>query len=152
VAERVNVPGGGGDCAECLLEPSVADGHLIDHVFVVRCGLVTHAPAAIQELNLSIIVQRFHSLPLSLIGLIPPPVQKGNLNNGELVSGVFGQLLNNSINGILHTGQLRRHVTTIIVVIDSLEPSNIIMGVWDEVDGDAGCGLSFKVGVVVMCF
>ncbi len=152
MAEWVDVPGGGGDCAEGLLEPSVADGHLVDHIFVVRRGLVTHAPAAIKELNLAIIVERLHSLSLGLIGLVPPPVQEGNFNDRELVSRVLGQLLNHGINSVLHTCHLRGHIATIIVVINSLQPSNIVMRVWDQVNGDAWCGLCLKIGMVVMCF
>ncbi len=87
--ERINVPGCSWDCSEGLLKPSVADGHLVDDIFVVRSSLIRHAPASIQKLNLTICIKCFHFVSLGFVGLVPPSVQKGNLYNRELVSGIF---------------------------------------------------------------
>ena len=48
------------------------------------------------------------------------------------------KFLNNGIDGVLNTCKLSSHVSSIEVVIDSFEPSDIIMGVGDEMNGEVG--------------
>ena len=49
------------------------------------------------------------------------------------------QLGNNSINGVLNSSPLDVLLTAIVVLVDGFEPSNIIMRMGDEMNGDVGC-------------
>jgi hypothetical protein len=60
------------------------------------------------------------------------------------------QLGNHSVDGVLYSSKLRPHVSSIEVVVDSFEPSDIVMRVGDKMDGE--CRAIGGVGFMVMLF
>jgi hypothetical protein len=90
----------------------------------------------------------FHGISFLCSGLVPPSVQKGHLNDSELIFWMFSEFLDDGVDGVLDSSELGSHVSSVEVVVDCLEPSDIIMGVGDEMNGK---GRSvFGVFLVVM--
>ena len=135
VAEGVDVPGHAGDVVEGLLQPAQPHRHLVHEVLVVHARLVRHAPARVHELQLSLLHQGPHPLPLTLGGLVPPAVEEGHLDDRELVVRVIGELLHDSVDRVLHPRELGAHVGPVEVVVDRLEPAHVVVRVGDQVHG-----------------
>lgn len=74
MSKRVDMPSDRWYATECFLEPSVTDSHLINYIFVIRSGLIRHAPAPIDKLDLAVLVKLLHLVSLCLCGLVPPSV------------------------------------------------------------------------------
>jgi hypothetical protein len=68
--------------------------------------------------------------------LIPPTIEEGHLHNGKFIFGMVDQLAYHSINSILDSCELSAHIASVKIIIDGLEPSYIIMGMGDKVDGE----------------
>ncbi len=130
------MPGSGGDIVECIFEPAESYSHLVNKVLVIHVGLIRHAPSSVDEMQLSSSNNVPHLLALLISGLIPPPVKEGNLHNRELVLRMFVKLTDDSVNGVLHSCKLGAHVASVVIVINRLEPSNIIMRMRDDMDSD----------------
>lgn len=77
---------------------------------------------------------------MSFIGIVPPSVEEGSLNDCELVLGVGRKLGDNSVDGVLDSGPLDVLPAAVVVFVDGFEPSDIVMRVGDEMDGDVGVG------------
>ena len=58
-------------------------GHLIDDVNIVGYGLVVHAPATIDKLQLTIFNQVFYLISTCFILRIPPSMKESNLDEDE---------------------------------------------------------------------
>ena len=97
------MPANGRNYSERVLNPSEANRHLVDDVFVVGIGFIRHAPSGIDELNLTIFNMALDKVSLGLVSIIPPSVQEGNFNDGELVGWIVGELAHHRVDGILHT-------------------------------------------------
>lgn len=149
MTEGIDVPGDLGHVVESVLQPAQTDSHLVDEVLVVHVGLVRHAPPRIDKLYLSIGHQSLHLLLLPVGGLVPPSVEEGHFDDGELVFGVLRQFADNCVDGVLHSCELRPHVAAVEIVVDSFEPSDIVVGVGNEVNGEGGIG---RVDFVVVLF
>ena len=144
------MPGHTRHIVERFLEPSQAHSHLIDKVLIVHIRLVRHAPASIDELQLSISHNSLHLLLLLVSCRVPPPIKKGNLHNRKLVLRMFVQLTHYRIDSILHACKLSAHISSIEVVVDSLEPANIIMRVRNQMHGQIRS--TGQVGFFVVLF
>ena len=60
-----------------------SEGHLIDDVGVVGCGLVVHAPSAVDEFETTVVNQVAHDVLLLLRLLLPPLREEGHLHVDE---------------------------------------------------------------------
>ncbi len=58
-------------------------GHLIDDVNIVGYGLVVHAPATIDKLQLTIVNQVFYLISTGFILRFPPSMKESNLDEDE---------------------------------------------------------------------
>lgn len=140
MSKGIDVPGNFGHVVESVLQPAQTHSHLVDEILVVHVGFVRHAPPRVDELDLSVGHQRLHLLLLAVSGLVPPSVEEGHFDDGELVLGVFGQFADNRVDGVLHSCELGPHVPAVEIVVDSLEPSDVVVGVGNEVHGERGIG------------
>ena len=136
MSEGVDVPGHLRHVVEGLLQPPQSHSHLVNEVLIVHVCLIRHAPSSINELDLPIGYNGFHLLFLPIGGLVPPTVEKSHLDDGKLVLGVFREFADNGVNSVLDSCELGAHVSTIKVVVNCLEPPDIVVGVGNEVDGE----------------
>ena len=134
VTKWINVPSDSWLDTEFLLEELVADHHVVDHIFIMRSSLIVHAPAGIDELESSFGDQGSDIALDFLSLLVVPHGEEFHLNIGELSCGVEHQLLNNGCQDQIDLSMLLTLVATNIILINSLEPPNVVMGVSDEVD------------------
>jgi len=81
VTKGVDVPTDSGDHTEGIFSPPEANRHLVDYIFVVWSSFVGHAPTSIDQLKLFILDVFFDEFPLSLVGIVPPSIQEGHLDN-----------------------------------------------------------------------
>ena len=149
MSKRIDMPGNFRHVVESVLQPAKTDSHLIHKILVVHVCLIGHTPSCVDELDLSVGDQIFHLLFLSIGGLVPPPVEEGHFNDGELVFRVFGEFADDGVDGVLHSCELCPHVSAVEVVVDCLEPSDVVVGVGDEVDGEGSIG---GAGFMVVLF
>ncbi len=89
MSERINMPCDGGDSPERLFKPSVTNGHLINHILIVRSGLIRHAPSTVDELNLFICNQLFHLGLLIISSLVPPSIQEGDFDDRKFIGWIL---------------------------------------------------------------
>ena len=136
--EGINVPSYVRYVVEGIFEPSETNSHLINKIFVVHVGFIWHAPSCIHEMKLLIGNDPSHGFSLFFWGLIPPSVEESHFDDSKFVWRVIGKLGDDGIDGILDSCELCPHVSTVVVVVDSFEPSYIIVWVWDEVDCETG--------------
>ncbi len=127
VTKWIDMPCYSRSYSKILFKPSVTNCHLIYYILIIRSGLVRHTPSTINKLDLFILYKFFHLSFLIISCLIPPSVKKCNLNNREFIGWIFAQLIYNSIDSILNSSKLSFHISSIIIIIYSFEPSNIIM-------------------------
>ena len=80
-------------------------------------------------------------------GLVPPAVQEGHFDDGEFVFGVVGEFGDDCVDGVDHSCELGAHVGSVEVVVDCFQPSDVVVGVRDEVDRQIGSSCVF-LGVV----
>ncbi len=150
MTEGINVPCVSGDSTKSILQPSVSNRHLVNHILVIRCCLVRHAPTSVQELNLPILVKSLHPISLCITCLIPPSVQESHFNDGKLISSVLAQLFNDRVNCVLDSSQLSLHVASVVIIVYCLEPSNVIVRVGNQVDCDLRVSFLLQIGMVMM--
>ena len=121
--------------SELLDDKLMSKCGLIDHINIVYRRLIVHAPAAIDELQSPL----RHELPYRLLGLVglvlPPPREEGLLAIYELAAGVGHQRCYGRVEDVLHAGLLERVVEAEVVLLERLEPADVIVSVGDEVDG-----------------
>jgi len=88
VTEGVHMPADAGSDSKLLLKELVPDHHVVNHILVVRAGLVMHAPPAIHDFQAPLLNQLpyliFHVISL----LLPPHAKEFHLNVGELLVGI----------------------------------------------------------------
>ncbi len=72
MTEGVDVPANSGSVAKLLHQEFMALHHIINHIIIMRVGLVMHAPASIDEIQAALLHQKTHLL-LHLLSLHLPP-------------------------------------------------------------------------------
>ena len=85
VSEGIDVPGNIRNVVEGVLQPSKPDCHLIDEVLVVHACFIGHAPATVDELQLTLGNEVFHATAFFVGCLIPPSIEEGHLDDRELI-------------------------------------------------------------------
>lgn len=135
--KRIDMPGYIRYVVESILHPSQTNSHLIDEILVVHVRLIRHAPASVDKGKLLVCYQSLHTALIFFCGLIPPSVKEGHLDNRELVFGMVGEFLDDGVDSILNSCELSSHISTIVVVVYSFEPADVVMGMGDEMDGES---------------
>lgn len=130
------MPGHIGHVIEGVLHPSQSDCHLVDEILVVHVSLVGHAPPSVDEGKLFIRYKGLHTALFFFCGLVPPSVKEGHLDDRELVFWMVSEFLNNGVDGVLDSCKLNSHISTIVVVVDSFKPADIVVRMGDEMDGE----------------
>lgn len=141
MTEGVELPTRLGSHAELVHEELVAEGRLVDHVQVVRGSLVMHAPASIGELKLPARDQLFGQRAGLLVLLPPPTLEEGLLDVRERAIRVLRQPLHDGVQDHVHICALNGFVLAGVILIDGLQPTDIIVGVRDNVHGHFALGL-----------
>eukprot|EP00964_Phaeocystis_antarctica_P118442 scaffold82230_cov73-Phaeocystis_antarctica.AAC.2 len=123
----------------------MAQRRLVDHVDVVRRRLIVHAPAAVDKLQLP----RPHEPPRERLDLRcllrPPTLEEGLFRVDELALGVLGQRADHRVEDVPNARVLDAVVLPSVVLIDRLQPADVVMCVRDDVhveDPLSGCGVS----------
>ena len=121
---------------EFLLKELMSKHHVVNHVLVVSARLIMHAPPAIHYLKTSLLYQLLY-LVLHLVGLLPPPhAEELHLDVCELLLGVHQQLVDYRVDNQLDAGLCHVLVRPREVLVDGLEPADIIVRVGDQMHGD----------------
>lgn len=107
VAEGVDVPADGGANAELVVDELGTEGHLGNDIFVVGSSLIVHGPATEVELELAVLDELTDLVLDVVILLIPPSLEEGLLNIGELSGGVG---LEGSDNGVENVSDLLERI------------------------------------------
>ena len=95
-----------------------------------------HAPAAVDELPSALLDQVAH-VRLGCVGLLSPPsLEEGLLDVDELAVGVALEGGECGCDEIVDGGLLERVVAADEVLVHSLQPADVIVGVGHEVDGE----------------
>lgn len=68
--------------------------------------------------------------------MVPPSVEEGHLDDCELVFGIVGKLGHHGVDGVLDSCELGSHVSPVEVVVDCFEPSDVVVGMGDEMDSN----------------
>jgi hypothetical protein len=84
---------------------------------------------------------------LGVVGVVPPSVQKSDLNDAEFVGGVGCEFGDDCVDGVLYRGKLDGLIGSVVVIINSLKPSDIIMRVCDDMHGEV-VSIGTLLGVV----
>ena len=138
MSERVDLPADGGNVvgSELCQYELMAECGLIDHVHVVRPGLVMHAPAAVDELPLAGRYKLLHVGPHRVALLPPPALEEGLLDVDELALRIALQSGDGRGEDMLYGCVLDVLVRADVVLVDGLEPAHIVVRVGDEMDSE----------------
>jgi len=116
-----------------------SQGELIDDTLVVYSGLIVHAPCSTGEFQTTLVDQFPHDLLRSLRLLRPPFCEEGGLHLNEATGGILDQLSDYGIDDVLDTSVLNVAPVTIEVLIDGLQPSDIVVRMGHHVNVDHVC-------------
>lgn len=113
-----------------------AQGELIDHALVVDGSLIVHAPGTASELQATLVDQLADDR-LGSFGLLRPPFgEEGGLHLDEAARGVLDQLSDHSVDDVLDTSVLDVALVAIEVLVNGLQPADVVVGVGNHVDVD----------------
>lgn len=136
VTEWINLPSDSGFDSKLIKDPLMPNNVIIDHVFISGASLIVHRPSSIDKLKLTI-GNELLDLGLHVVFLVGPPHREEfHLNFGELSFRIIREAVHNS--GKFHTnvGHLGLFITSIVVLINGLKPSDVIMRMRHNVDVD----------------
>ncbi len=138
VAERVELPLHRRDAAvaKLLLQQAVAERRLVDHRDVVRRRLVVHAPAAVDKVELAARNERLRRRLARRRELAPPPLEEGLLDVRELARRVLRERRHHRVEDHPHVRVLDRVVRAAEVLVDRLEPPDVVVRVRHDVERD----------------
>ena len=119
---------------EFLLQKAVAYHHVVDDVLVVGACLISGTPTTICELK-SAFLDKHLDLLLKFWGLtIVPHGKELHFYISEHSLRVFEQFLDNCVKDESHICMLAILISASKVLLHSLNPSNVIMGMCHQVD------------------
>lgn len=135
VAKWINLPSNSGSYSELIEDPLVTHDMVVDHIFISRTSLIMHRPTGIHKLKLTTLDQALH-LFLLFVGLeIPPHAEEFHLDFREFALWVVCESVDNVSQLHLDIGELDVFAGTVEVLINGLQPSNIVMGMRNYVNG-----------------
>lgn len=103
--------------------------HVVDEVFVVRTGLIRHAPASIKELQSSLRNKLPDFIFVVTILIFPPKLEELHLNLTESFVFIKQKLIDDVSNKKLNPCPLDIIGRSREILINSLKPANIVMRV-----------------------
>jgi hypothetical protein len=131
----INLPPDTGSDTEFTHHEVVTLPHICNHVFIVGASFIVHRPASIQNFKATL-SYHISDLLFQLISLVAPPhSEEFHLNVAEAFLRIFDHLVNHFIEDELDGDSLDIIITTRVVLIDSLEPTDVVVGVVDHMHG-----------------
>ena len=112
----------------------MTDNHVVDHVFVVGTCFVSRAPSVVREFKSALFNKHLNIfLHLFVLAIIPHP-EELHLDIGEFPVRVLQELINSRVKDQMDGGVLSILVCSRVILIESLNPAYIIMGMCEEMD------------------
>lgn len=127
MAEWIDLPTDSGFDAELLHDEVVAHHHVVYHIFVDWAGLVMHRPTSVNEFKLATSDKSASLFLHVFVLLIPPHFEELHLHFRELSARVLKQRVDYRGKFDSHHGSLNILLITIEVLIDRLQPSDIVV-------------------------
>mmetsp|Transcript_33580 Transcript_33580/g.51656 ORF Transcript_33580/g.51656 Transcript_33580/m.51656 type:complete len:226 (+) Transcript_33580:2775-3452(+) len=133
MTEAIQQPGSSGNYSKFFLEEGVAHHHVVDDIGVVGASLVVGTPATVEELESTLLNVLLETI-LDLSGLASVPhVEILHLDVSELGPGALLHFGHDTVENDGDGGMLRLLVESSVVLIDGLEPAQVVVGVGDHV-------------------
>ena len=85
---------------------------MIDHIQIMCRGLIVHAPAAVQEFELTIRDELLHIRTRRISLIAPPDLKELLFDIYECTRRIFQQLFDGSVENVFHGGMLDTVVGT----------------------------------------
>ena len=136
MAEWVNMPADCGDRTEVLQKELMAEGHLVNAVFIVNGSFVVHAITTIDELKLAISEELLYQSLHSLVLFRPPSFKEAHFDINESFARVGIEHREHGVQDILNTLDCDGLLRVYVVLVDGFEPAYVIMGVGNHSDVD----------------
>ena len=134
VPKHIDIPCDPRRDSESLLNKLMTDHHIVNNIVKIRAPFIIVNPATVNEFQLLVFDELLDGLLCLVILLLPPRLQIARRRLRELSVRVFRELINDRIENQLHTGHLLALVGARVVLVNCLDPSDILMGVWNEMD------------------
>ena len=107
----------------------MANDMVVDHVLVSGTGLIMHGPPSIDNLKLAICDEPFYLILSLVILVIPPHLEELHFNLREFTLRVIEKGIDDSSKFHSYISPLGVLLGSVEVLVDGLEPTDIIMGV-----------------------
>ena len=111
----------------------MADHHVVHHVVVMSASFIVHGPTGVDKLEAALLYELAHIILLLLSLRSPPHGEELHLHLGEALFLVFHELKDIRVNDVLHFRMLDTLGRACEVLVDSLEPADIVVAVGDNV-------------------
>jgi hypothetical protein len=135
VTEGINLPSNSGSDTKLLHDELVTDLHVVDHVFIVGASFVVHGPASVEQLQTTL-SDKLADVGFHLFSLVSPPDGKElHFNVGESLLRVLDQAFHSLVNNVLNTITDNIVVSTRVVLVNGLQPADIVVSVMGQMDG-----------------
>lgn len=136
MAEWIDLPSDSWLDSKLLNDPIVTNHHVVDHVVVCGTGLIMHGPTSVDQLKLTIFDEFLDSVLHGVILIVPPHFEELHLDLRELSLWVVDERPHDIGELNLDVGPLSVSIGSIEVLLDGLQPPNVIMGVRHNMDID----------------
>ena len=133
VTEWIDLPSDSRLDSELIEDPLMSDDVIVDHVLVSWASLIVHGPSSVDKLELTVGNELLDESLHVIILVFPPHLEEFHLNFGELSFGVVPEAVHNGCEFDTYVGILSLLFAAIVVLINGLEPSNVIMRMWHNV-------------------
>ena len=145
VAEGVELPSHSGKRRRAKLarDEGVSASGLLEHVRDVGGGLVVHAPPAVDKLQAALGDEGSNLGPSRGSLLTPPAREKGHLRVHEGFGGIGEEGVHDAGQDVANGGVLDGGVGAGVVLIHRLEPSDVVVGVRNDVHVEHARNASF---------
>ena len=134
MAKWVDLPADSRLYIEFFKNEIMANHHVVDHIFIDWASFIMHRPPGIDQLKLTILHKASNFLSHLVSLLVPPHLEELHLNLHELSSRVSKQGIDDGGELYANHGSLEILRVAIEVLIDRLEPSDIVVRVRHDVD------------------
>ena len=136
MSKWIYLPADSGSNSEFLHQELMPNHHVVNLIFIVSASLIMHAPASIDKLKATLLDQRSH-LRLHIFCLkAPPHAEEFHFNIGESLWRVIHQWLDHSIKDQVDTSLSHVILSASEILINGLEPANIVMSMCDHMNCD----------------
>ena len=108
--------------------------HVVYNRRVMSSSFIIHAPASSYELQSSLINKILDNILHRLTLFTPPPPEEGRFNVDEPALLILQQGMDDTVQDVLDSSSLNIISAAVVILINSLQPSNIIVSVGNKVN------------------